>query len=86
MKLYAVTAIDIGDTVNGHASLQKVFTTREVAKKWIELDKKNMIDTYGVSFEVNEDGELFVDSSYQLGCIWDIHEIDTDKVCEKVKD
>jgi len=86
MKLYAVTSIDIGETVDGHASLQKVFTTREEAKKWIEQDKKDMIQQSGVSFAIDEDDELFVDSSYQSGCIWDILEIDTDNVCEKAED
>ena len=86
MKLYAVTAIDVGDSSDGHASLQKVFTTREEAKKWIERDKRVMIRQSGGSFDIDENNVLFRDSSYQCGCTWDIHEIDTDDVCEKAED
>lgn len=50
--------------------------------QWIEQDKKDMIKRSDVSFAVDNDGELFVDSSYQSGCIWDVLEIDTDKVCQ----
>lgn len=79
MKLYAVTAIDVGDTTDGHANLLDVFHTREQAMAFVEKDKANIIKKNDTEFEVVKDFEIFLDSSCLYGYIWDIHEIDTDE-------
>lgn len=78
MKIYAVTAIDVGDNENGHAELIGSFQTREGAKRFITACMEDMRAKSASSFfESDGESELWTTPYHTEGCIFDIHELDT---------
>ena len=74
-KNFAVTAIDIGETCDGHARLIGLFDTHEEAEAFVKEDMKDVLATMGADEDtiIKWDAhEVWADKHYGAGCIWDI--------------
>ena len=74
-KNFVVTAIDVGDTCDGHARILGVFDTHEEAEAYVKEDMKDVFNNMGrdddsIFDEVKH--EVWLDGSKTKGCIWDI--------------
>lgn len=75
---YIVTAIDIGETCDGHARLLGSFGSREKAESFVKEDMKDTIATMGADDNtvIKWDAhEIWVDDKCDRGCVWDILEV-----------
>jgi len=74
-KNFAVTAIDIGETCDGHARLIGVFDTHEEAEAFVLEDMKDTLNSMGSDEQTIIDEnkhEIWADKHHSNGCIWDI--------------
>lgn len=86
MQRFAVTAIDVGETCDGHARLLGLFETREQAEEFVKEDMKDTFHHMG-----NDEGSIFdetkhevwADKHYSNGCIWDILDLSNPEEQEK---
>ena len=75
---FAVTAIDIGDTSNGHARLVGLFKSYDDAHTYVVEDMKDTLACMGQDENTTVDWnkfEIFADKDKNSGCIWDIHNV-----------
>lgn len=75
---YIVTAIDIGETCDGHARLLGSFRSREDAEAFVKEDMKDTLATMGVDDNTIikwDEHEIWVDYECNRGCVWDILEV-----------
>jgi hypothetical protein len=76
---YIVTAIDIGETADGHARMIGIFGSHKQAEDFVREDMKDVLATLGADDDtiVKWDAhEIWVDDRQDSGCIWDILEVD----------
>lgn len=75
---YIVTAIDVGETCDGHARLLGSFDDREEAEAFVKEDMTDVLATMGVDDNtiIKWDAhEIWVDDECNRGCVWDILEV-----------
>lgn len=80
-KNFVVTAIDVGETCDGHARLLGSFGSRDEAEAFVEEDMKDVLATMGVDENtiIKWDAhEIWVDDKRDRGCVWDILEVAPD--------
>jgi hypothetical protein len=78
---YIVTAIDIGDTCDGHSRLLGVFGSRKGAEDFVKEDMKGVLATVGTEDNtiIKWDAhEIWIGEEYVRGCMWDILEVALD--------
>lgn len=75
MVKYIVTAVDVGETVDGHASVIGVFDTRAAAEAFVHEDMQAIAESGGDIVD-KANFEVWEDEAKTSGCIWDIHAVD----------
>lgn len=79
VKCYAVTAIDCGDSCNGHPSCLGIFKTEEEAKAYVKNDMEDRCDQLaGTGFQVDFGKMEITDEIDELICAWSIDAVEAD--------
>lgn len=74
-KNFVVTAIDVGETCDGHARIIGVFDTFKEAEAYVNEDMIDVFNGMGADDDSILDEvkhEVWLDGSKTKGCIWDI--------------
>ena len=76
-KIYVVTAVDVGDSCDGHARVLGAFKSKDDAKNYVRNDMEDLCDQLantgiGVDFDKME----IVNESEDTVCCWSISEVE----------
>lgn len=76
MQGFIVTAVDVGESCNGHASILGFFDNEESAKNFVLADMKSMARINGGSAIINTAKfEVWKDEEMINGSMWTIHDL-----------
>lgn len=77
IKRYVVTAVDCGDSCDGHPTCLGAFSTLIEAMAYVRSDIEDRCDQLaGCNIQVNFDKMEIIDESDQPICMWSIDEIE----------
>lgn len=75
LNVYAVTAVDCGDSCSGHSSCLGVFKSKAEAEAYVRNDMEDRCDQLaGCDIQVDFDRMEILDSCDQPICLWSIDE------------
>ena len=76
-KIYVVTAVDVGDSCDGHARVLGAFKNKDDAKNYVRNDMEDLCDQLAnTGIVVNFDQMKIVNESEDIVCCWSISEVE----------
>lgn len=79
IKRYIVTAVDVGETCDGHARVLGCFKTEADAKNYVRNDMEDTCDSHAnTGIQVDFDQMEIVDEDDDIVCCWSIDEIEVE--------
>ena len=76
-KIYVVTAVDVGDSCDGHARVLGAFKSKDDAKNYVRNDMEDMCDQLAnTGIRVDFDKMEIVNDGEDTVCCWSISEVE----------
>ena len=76
-KIYVVTAVDVGDSCDGHARVLGAFKNKDDAKNYVRNDMEDMCDQLAnTGIRVDFDKMKIVNDGEYTVCCWSINEVE----------